>query len=141
MTDTIPPSRDDEWQQAIAAERAIFDALNAWVEAVPDDVLAYCWRFGDGDGADIYGRLRARALAAGATPPESRGGGYKKKQLPLSVRTAVFERDQYRCRKCGTHKDLCLDHVHPESKGGSHDLDNLQTLCRPCNTSKGAKVE
>ena len=31
-------------------------------------------------------------------------------------------------------------HVYPEVRGGSSELDNLQTLCRPCNSIKGAKI-
>lgn len=59
---------------------------------------------------------------------------------PLQVlRTKVFERDAYRCVHCATHLSLTVDHIKPESKGGTLAFDNLQTLCRPCNSSKGAK--
>ena len=29
------------------------------------------------------------------------------------------------------------DHVVPRARGGSNDQSNLQTMCQPCNTSKG----
>ena len=57
-----------------------------------------------------------------------------------SLAKAVFERDAYRCVTCGTHVDLTCDHIFPESKGGETSLDNLQTMCRPCNSSKGSRV-
>lgn len=69
---------------------------------------------------------------------ESRG--YKKKKMSQSLRTKVFERDEYRCKECGDHQSLCVDHIYPESKGGTQALSNLQTLCRTCNLKKGDRV-
>lgn len=51
-------------------------------------------------------------------------------------REAVLERDGYECRECGSTNNLEVDHVIPISEGGSHDLDNLQTLCHACHTKK-----
>jgi hypothetical protein len=64
----------------------------------------------------------------------------KSHQLKPSLRKSVMERDAYRCRHCDSHIDLSVDHIYPKSKGGTDDLDNLQTLCRPCNSKKGVKV-
>lgn len=64
---------------------------------------------------------------------------YKKKTIPQWLRWQVFERDEFRCVKCKTHKDLRADHVVAEIKGGPMTLANLQTLCAPCNTAKGAR--
>lgn len=63
-----------------------------------------------------------------------------KKQLPYKKRKRILERDAYRCRYCGGHKDLCVDHVVPESQGGSDDDENLVCACRSCNSSKGART-
>ena len=43
------------------------------------------------------------------------------------------------CRACSTHLNLTADHVIAESAGGPTTLENLQTLCRPCNSRKGTK--
>lgn len=64
----------------------------------------------------------------------------KKKKISGRLRTAVFERDQYRCVFCGAWMELQADHIVPESKGGPTTLDNLQTLCRTCNQRKYNKV-
>ena len=61
---------------------------------------------------------------------------YKKKPIPQKIRVAVFERDKYRCLKCGDHKNLACDHIIPEKCGGDAVLDNLQTLCQQCNNAK-----
>lgn len=64
---------------------------------------------------------------------------YKKEKICRQIRKAVFERDKYRCVSCNDHVDLTIDHIKPESKGGSSELDNLQTMCRVCNCKKGVK--
>ena len=57
------------------------------------------------------------------------------------LRAIVFERDNFTCAYCGERGGkLECDHVHPLSKGGSNDLDNLTTACLPCNRSKHAKT-
>jgi hypothetical protein len=95
--------------------------------------------------------LLLMAVAAPARPPvqppvqyperPQNQNPYRKKKIGNGLRTAVFERDAYRCRACGTHRDLRADHIVPESKGGPTTLDNLQTLCAPCNSRKGTKPQ
>lgn len=45
-----------------------------------------------------------------------------------------------RCLCCDTTADLTTDHIVPLSLGGTNTLDNLQLLCRACNTRKGQKT-
>jgi hypothetical protein len=66
-------------------------------------------------------------------------GAYRKK-IPSEVRDFVMERDGYACRHCGAMDDLALDHIFPWSKGGSDRAENLQVLCQPCNSAKGARI-
>ena len=60
----------------------------------------------------------------------------------LRLRFLVMRRDAFRCAVCGrspaTHPGLVLhvDHVIPWVRGGTTDLDNLQTLCSDCNLGK-----
>lgn len=45
----------------------------------------------------------------------------------------------YTCRRCGgkfRKKDMDVDHIIPQSYGGSDELYNLQGLCKHCNRSK-----
>lgn len=56
------------------------------------------------------------------------------------MRFSIYKRDDYRCRICGRtsrFNDLEIDHIKPIAKGGKSTYDNLQTLCRRCNTEKG----
>lgn len=44
------------------------------------------------------------------------------------------------CVMCGAQMDapeIQKDHIIPIYQGGSDGIENLQPLCRPCNTSKG----
>ncbi|WP_228025329.1 HNH endonuclease [cf. Phormidesmis sp. LEGE 11477] len=34
-------------------------------------------------------------------------------------------------------KKLTLDHLIPQSKNGSHSLENLRLACIPCNSDRG----
>lgn len=65
------------------------------------------------------------------------GDFYQKRPISMRMRRQVFERDGFRCRHCGSRDRLSVDHIRPESKGGVTELDNLQTLCGPCNSRKG----
>lgn len=65
----------------------------------------------------------------------------RRNRIPTDVREAVYKRDGFKCVRCGTSNHLSLDHIFPWSLGGSDDPDNLQTMCRPCNSRKGAKVD
>ena len=52
------------------------------------------------------------------------------------VRDKIFSRDNHQCTQCGSSQDLTIDHVLSIYSGGSDDDDNLQTLCRSCNSMK-----
>jgi 5-methylcytosine-specific restriction endonuclease McrA len=44
------------------------------------------------------------------------------------------------CASCGTMENLSIDHIIPLSRGGSHSIGNMMTLCRSCNASKNART-
>ena len=64
-------------------------------------------------------------------------GNSTKAPIPPDIRWTVWERDNFTCLHCGTRQHLSIDHIMPECEGGTLDLDNLQTLCKPCNSRKG----
>lgn len=79
---------------------------------------------------------------------KSRGrnaNGYKGVCVRKDLRLAVYLRDSFRCVYCcadlhGAHPtDITLDHVIPDSDGGSNDAGNLVTACRHCNSSRQDK--
>lgn len=59
------------------------------------------------------------------------------------MRLVIFERDGYRCKICGRHRDyldkderLEADHIKAWVDGGKTKLSNAQTLCSTCNKAK-----
>jgi len=44
------------------------------------------------------------------------------------------------CFNCHSEDDLTIDHIVPMSLGGKHEIDNLQVLCRSCNSRKKQDV-
>lgn len=63
-----------------------------------------------------------------------------KVSIPHSLKWKVWDRDNFTCKHCGEREDLSVDHIMPESFGGTLELDNLQTLCRSCNSKKYNKI-
>ena len=57
------------------------------------------------------------------------------------LRIMIFARDKYQCVACASRKRLSIDHIVPVAHGGGDELSNLQTLCAPCNSKKGASRE
>lgn len=69
----------------------------------------------------------------------------KRTNVPRGMRHEVFKRDNYACVECGASKSdgatLHIDHIIPVNKGGTDELDNLQTLCSDCNLNKSDVIQ
>lgn len=108
----------------------------------PSRKLAFCTHA-------CYGRWRSANLA-GENAPQYKGGDvlhyggtHWKRQRRLAR-----ERDQHRCRDCGTAEQphgyqLDVHHVEPFPRDGTSQekhranrLENLVTLCRPCHAAR-----
>lgn len=46
----------------------------------------------------------------------------------------------HRCVGCGEQKPLTRDHIIPLALSGTHEIDNIQPLCRSCNSRKWMKL-
>ncbi len=62
-----------------------------------------------------------------------------------SQRQAVAERSRYQCSYCQTQEEIVgmqftIDHIIPESLGGTHELDNLCLACWDCNLIKQSRI-
>ena len=61
--------------------------------------------------------------------------------IPRKIREEILKQATYSCEYCKSAEEytaskLELDHIVPESKGGTDDSHNLCACCRNCNSSK-----
>ena len=65
------------------------------------------------------------------------GSGWEK------LRKEALERDCYLCQPCQRAGRVTaareVDHITPKARGGTDALRNLQSICRPCHTTKTAR--
>lgn len=69
-----------------------------------------------------------------------RGGS----RLTTARRRVIIERDLATCYLCKTvlaYKDIELDHLVPQSRGGDSGPSNLSVTCLKCNRSRGNRIE
>ena len=142
-------SASDELLQALEDdERRLEEQLDKVISDNAETFARY-WHFGDGEGGDLFFKiialLRERGFKAENKKFDSFFGLYepdknKKALISNALRKAVFEADAYRCQHCNSHQNLTVDHIYPESLGGDLCPSNLQTLCRSCNSKKGASL-
>lgn len=120
------------WQGNV---QGIHRFTNLGIEEIRE-IRAELWDLGliYGNGLDIVLAAPMHEHVADRSP------SFKKKPIPMKTRMRVMGRDGFKCQHCGSGEDLTIDHIHPESKGGSNDIENLQVLCRICNCRKGVKV-
>ena len=53
----------------------------------------------------------------------------------------LLQKCGYKCLCCGrTNRKLCADHIVPLIKGGTNWIENIQPLCRNCNSEKSTKI-
>lgn len=130
-----------DWNQLALEHKALVkEKSQEFYDLVSDnaDIFKLLWQYGDGDGGHVLGTIRE--AVTGEFFKTYAPNPNKKKKISNKLRKQVFERDKYRCKHCETHLDLSCDHIHPESKGGETTLENLQTLCRSCNSKKGVNT-
>jgi len=71
---------------------------------------------------------------------------YKKRRKQASIKTSnkkfrskFFDLKWYKCLKCWSSDDITIDHIIPVKMWWWDEINNLQPMCRSCNSSKRDK--
>ena len=105
------PEKRAEWN--LANKEKMKEYQRAWFQENPDKTKA----------KDSRRRARVAGNGGSFTPKEWR---------------ALCKKYNNRCLCCGKKKKLEADHIIPVTWPGGHsNIDNIQPLCRSCNSSKG----
>lgn len=102
------------------------ERVRAWQVANPDKVK---------ESVRAY-RQKPEGVAAKKRASAKRRAALAECSLSAAEWLAIKASYGYCCAKCGSAEDISQDHVVPLSKGGAHNADNIQPLCRSCNSGK-----
>lgn len=113
--------------------------------------LSFRLRVSEDLAADILTELVEREFLVGSEAKTAEHGatlaqrtaksnGFGSRHISDATKREAWDRDEGKCQKCGSCEDIEYDHIHPVSKGGNSELENIQLLCRPCNRSKRVSV-
>ncbi len=131
----------------------IFLAL--WGRNNPDEIAAAVNDWHSADGKVKNARLLTVTTARGVMyhalklglisseevslfDQQQKSDRYKRGYISSKVRQAVLQRDQHQCLLCGCKDNLTVTHITPISRGGNSEIENLQTLCAPCQKDNHA---
>jgi len=67
-----------------------------------------------------------------------------KRTFTNADKRTIYERQNGICPKCGKQYEFSEmegDHVIPWWRGGKTNIDNLQMLCKECNSGKAGKMD
>lgn len=127
------------YQESLKKEEEAWERLKEIADYMAEE-CSFLWKKGDGYGGTVLEIVKEAFYKLGCDQ-KPQNTSTNRRKISGDVRTLVFERNKYRCVKCGSFEGLAVDHIYPYSLGGTDDPDNLQTLCRTCNSSKGNRIE
>ncbi len=91
------------------------------------------------DHADKRSNWNKRPQRTGSTTERGYGHAWR------LLREKVLRRDNYLCVNCMVNGYIVeatdVDHIVSKERGGSDDINNLQSLCSPCHNEKTAKED
>jgi hypothetical protein len=118
----------EKLRDGIWADNGIFELIDSWLEE---------------HGQRKVFKFKLRVSQENVTAKRHYiSEGSPNRQIPSSVKQAVWKRDGGKCVECGAATELHFDHVIPYSKGGTSLIaENIQLLCARHNLGKHDRIE
>jgi 5-methylcytosine-specific restriction endonuclease McrA len=125
-----------------------YERKRRWFQAHRERIreLNRQWRLSHGEQARIIRRRSEQAnLEVGRIRKHRRRAKKKGNAGTFTVQEwhALKAKYSHRCLACLWQEpeiQLHQDHVIPINKGGANTIDNIQPLCRECNSRKGTRI-
>lgn len=73
------------------------------------------------------------------TPTSELANSRNPRYVSSALRYELWMRDKGQCVKCGSRRNLNVDHIRPVALGGSAEVGNLRLLCFHCNQRSSFK--
>ena len=150
-TDGAAPAITKNWVDRYVAQSGFADAMASagWISFSESGILFPSFDIHNGNSA----KSRAEASVRQRLSRKNRDDGVtgvEKTAIPKPFVRHVLNRDNYTCVYCGTESDeatensrkarLSIDHIIPETRGGSASVANLACCCRKCNNEKNDRT-
>lgn len=105
----------------------------AWMGLKPEDVPSLVKRASEAHAKISAGEMTApRCIPA---PPQRKESKEYNKHKHM-----LYRKQEGNCNGCRfpfPFRNLAVDHITPQSRGGTDHIENLQLLCQACNSTKG----
>lgn len=124
--------KDVEWLKAVVEDfHLAFEENARTLTTLIHTELHDKWQ----SAMDVAGEVGAAPLPV----EDINEDGTVRKTAPYDVhKNFLFGQQEGVCNGCKRRfcfERMTVDHIIPRTKGGSHDLSNLQLLCQPCNNN------
>ena len=98
------------------------------------------WRQENPDKQNQWRRENPDKVAVFSAKRQARRRNNDVRLVTLKDWQRLCHRFSHRCAYCGEKRPLTQDHIVPVSRGGRHAIGNLLPACKPCNSSKHARL-
>lgn len=150
-TDGTAPAITEKWVDRYVSQPGFAAAMReaGWISFTESGVVFPNFDRHNGQSAKTRAEATIRQRLSRANRDEG-VTGVERTAIPRPFARHVLQRDGYQCVYCGRQSTqakeesrksiLSIDHIIPESRGGSAAVENLACCCKQCNNEKNDRT-